>query len=214
MTARITLSCNATWPGRPPMPCRGAWSTSVDQVADGFDLVDVEDARDLAAAVGWSSRIDPATGAALDYCPAHTRARAGRVLELDPRWAGHPSHVRSAVLELLEDDVAAVARGVLGRLPDREQLAAAGVDPAAFRPTYVRPIEDGVGQPIERVLDVRMTDAGLEIVAQLTPPAYAQLCEGIAGGWSIDEASREPRPSSPACTAGNCPTCARKETTR
>lgn len=127
MTARVTLSCDGAFDdGR--MPCRGA--TAFDPATlDVVDLVDLGDVDDAAEVRDWSST--RTAGATRHYCPAHTRRRAARVIELDPRWSAHPAAARSAVLELLEADVAAIAAAG-GRLPDRAGLADRGIDPAAF----------------------------------------------------------------------------------
>lgn len=202
MSARVTLCCDGSFDnGR--MPCRGAWSLPVEAEQLLDDLVDVDDVRDAAERAGWSSTRAGAT--VRDYCPAHTYQRAARLLELDPRWASRPAVARSAVLDVIEADVAAL-KAAGGRLPDRAQLATVGVDPAAFV------------LPDVQIRTVRMTEAGLEVEAELTPSAFAELCaDAGVDGWSTDapvairKAGREPRPSSPACTATGCPTCERPQ---
>lgn len=146
MTARVTLSCDGAWPvgavNAPAFPCRAALHLDPEPFDTiGGELVDVDAVRERAEAAGWSTTRGTA-GPVRDWCHAHTAWRAARLLELDPRWSGQPAGARSAVLDLVAADVAALARGVLGRLPDREQLAVAGIDPAAFTPTCTREATD------------------------------------------------------------------------
>lgn len=83
MTARIALGCDGTFDaGR--MPCRGAIAFTIEQVADaagmiGTDLVEVDAARELAGAAGWScSDLG-------DYCPSHTRRQAAALADVAAR---------------------------------------------------------------------------------------------------------------------------------